>query len=156
MAALTEEVKTFIVQAHACFRKPSLIKRDVKAEFGLDLKRELIQFYHPEKGSKEKRLAKKWAAIFEKTRAAFIEGKVTTGIALQSYRIGLYQRAADFYEEQGNMVLASEMAEKAAKEQGGAYTNKRELTGQGGQPLIPTNVEANIMKAYGGGDDPGK
>lgn len=153
MAALTDEVQTFIVQAHACYRKTALIIRDVQAEFGLTLTRSQVQFYHPERGGKGKRLAKKWKALFMQTRKEFVDGKVEIGIRQQTYRLELYQRAADFYEEQRNYVLASEMAEKAAKEIGGAYTNKRELTGQGGAPLIPENIGAAILKVYGDGAD---
>jgi hypothetical protein len=150
VAALAEEVQTYIVQAHACFRKPSLIVRDVKAEFNVEVSREQVHFYHPEKGSKTKRLAKKWRAIFEETRKAFVERAVTFGIETQAYRLQLYQRAAEFYEERGNYVLAAEMAERAAKEMGGAYTNRRELTGKEGAPLIP-DVAAALVKVYGDG-----
>lgn len=131
MPALSEEVQTFIVQAHACFRKPALIVRDVKAEFGLPLSREQVLFYHPERGGKSKRIAEKWRHIFAETRAAFLKGKVRVGIAHQSYRLSLLQRAADYYEEKGNYVLAAEMAERAAREVGGAYTNRRRVTVEG-------------------------
>jgi len=160
MAALSDEVKTFIVQAHACFRKPSLIVADVKTEFGISLKRQDVQYYHPEKNS-GRRLAAKWKELFAATRKAFVEGKVTVGIAQQTYRLELYQRAAEYYEGKGNLVLAAEMAEKAAKEVGGAYTNRRELTGRGGEPLVPPDIAATILKVYGdggsdGGGDAGK
>lgn len=160
MPSLSEEVQAFIVQAHACFRKPSLIIRDVEAEFGVKVKRDQVQFYHPEKGSKTKRLGDKWKTLFAETRKAFVNGKVEVGIAKQAYRLGLYQRAAEYYEENGFFALAAEMAERAAKEVGGAYTNKRELTGGGGKPLVPEVITSAILKVYGvdspGGGEPGK
>lgn len=127
MAKLTEEIQTFIVQAHACFRKPSLIIKDVGAEFGVKLTRDQVQFYHPERGKKNKRLGKKHVSLFYATRKAFLDRKVEIGVAAQSYRLSYYQRAADFYEERGNYVLGAAMVEKAAKEVGGAYTNKHLL-----------------------------
>jgi hypothetical protein len=151
MQKLTEEIKAFIVQAHACYRKTSLIQRDVKAEFSVDVDRQLIHFYHPEKGSKGKRLPKKWRTLFEKTRGAFDDGKVLAGISRQAYRIDLYQRGADHFESLGYYTQAAEMAEMAAKEMGGAYTNKRELTGEGGKPLIPNNISGAILRVYGEG-----
>lgn len=140
MPKLSEEIQAFIVQAHACFRKPSLIAKDVVAEFGVKLARDQIQFYHPDKGAKGKRLALKWKTLFAATRKEFVESKAQVGIAQQTYRLLLYQRAAEFYEEQGNMVLAAEMAERAAKEVGGAFTNKQEhkfdLTGLSDEDLL--------------------
>jgi hypothetical protein len=151
MAKLAEEVQAFIVHAHARFRKPSLIIKDVKAEFSVDVSREQVLFYNPERGGEGKRLAKKWKKIFDAAREAYIKAEVEIGIAHQSYRLELYQRAADYYENLGNYVLAAEMAERAAKEKGGAYTNRRELTGHGGQPLIPSNIESQIEKVYAEG-----
>jgi len=132
MAKLSEEVQVFIVQAHACHRKASLIAKDVEAEFGIHLERDQIQFYHPHKGAKGKRLAQKWRDLFTETRKAFTARQVEIGIAQQSYRLGIYQRGADYYEKIGNYVLASEMAERAAKDLGGAYTNARVLSGPKG------------------------
>lgn len=131
MPALSEEVQTFIVQALACYRKPSLIVKDVKAEFGAAVTLDQVRWYDPGRGSKSKRIARKWRDLFTQTRAAFNADKVQIGIAKQSYRLMLYQRAAEYYEGQGNFVLASRMAERAAKEVGGAYTNKRTVTVEG-------------------------
>jgi hypothetical protein len=150
MAALSEDAQTFIVQALACGRRPSFVVKDVKAEFGLTVSREQVLFYHPERGGEGKRLAQKWKDLFAKTQAAYEAEKVKVGIAQQTYRLLLYQRAAEFYEERGNYVLAAEMAVLAAKEVGGAYTNKRELTGRGGEPLVPPDIAATILKVYGG------
>jgi hypothetical protein len=150
LATLSDEIQAFIVQAHACFRKPALIVRDVKTEFDVVVTRQQVQFYHPERGGdRRKKAAEKWRLLFAETRKAFVEGKVEVGIAKQTYRLQLYQRAAEFYEQKGNMVLAAEMAEKAAKEEGGAYTNRRELTGQGGTPLVPEVLVSALAKAYG-------
>ncbi len=38
-------------------------------------------------------------------------------------------------EDQGNMVLAAQLLEQAAKEMGNAFTNRRELTGKDGKDL---------------------
>ncbi|HEX8177868.1 MAG TPA: DUF2280 domain-containing protein [Pyrinomonadaceae bacterium] len=135
MANLSEEVQEYIVTALACGRKNSLIRAEVATEFALTVTRERVLFYHPEKGSKTKRLAKKWKDLFYETQKAFNEGKVQVAISNQLFRLGVYQRAAEFYEKERQYVLAAEMCEKAAKEIGGAYTNRRELTGKGGGPI---------------------
>lgn len=131
MAALTEEIQTFIVQALARYRKPSLVAKDVKAEFGVTLDRRQVAFYDPERGGKGKRLAPKWRDLYYEERSIYLNGKVAAGIAAQNYRLDYYQRAAEFYEERGNYVLGAAMVEKAAKEVGGAYTNKRTVTVEG-------------------------
>jgi hypothetical protein len=43
----------------------------------------------------------------------------------------------DRVQGQGNMALAAQLIEQAAKESGGAFTNRREMTGKDGAPLIP-------------------
>lgn len=155
MAKLSEELQTYIVQAHACFRKPALIVKDVKAEFGVEVTSEQVKFYHPARGKKNKGLGEKWKALFDETRKAFLERLVELGVAHQSWRLELYQRAAEFYEEKGNYVLAAEMAERAAKEVGGFYVSQREITGRGGAPLVPPHISGSILKAYGDAGDRG-
>jgi hypothetical protein len=45
------------------------------------------------------------------------------------------QRMADKAEGQGKRVLAVSLMEQAEKEVGDSYTNRRELTGKGGNPM---------------------
>ena len=42
-----------------------------------------------------------------------------------------------------NIVLAASLLEQAAKEQGGMFTNKREVSGPNGGPIptMPTTIE---------------
>ena len=125
MAKLAHEIQVFIVQSLARWRKPSLIVKDVKAEFGVTLDRRQVAFYDPETGG-EKRLAKEWRELFEQTRSAYVQGTVQIGIAHKSFRLAMLHRIAERAEGQGNILLAMQAAEQAAKEQGGLYTNRRE------------------------------
>ena len=134
MAKLTHEIQAYIVQALARWRKPSLIVKDVKAEFGVALDRRQVAFYNPEAGG-EKRLAKEWYELFDETRRAYVEGTVQIGIAHKSFRLSMLHRIAERAEEQGNLMLAMQAAEQAAKEQGNLYTNKREHSGPDGRPI---------------------
>lgn len=140
MPALDDETKAFIVVALACYRKPALVVRDVQAEFGVSITRQQVAQYHPERGGEKKRLGKKWRDLFDKSREEFLSGRVQVGIAHQSYRLMLLQRLADRAEETGNAGLAREVAEQAAKEVGGAFTNARVHSGPGGGP-IPVSIE---------------
>lgn len=142
MPALDDEIKAFIVVALACYRKPALVVRDVQAEFGVPITRSHVAQYHPERGGEKKRLGRKWRDLFAKSREEFLSGKVQVGIAHQSYRLMLLQRLADRAEETGNAGLAKEVAEQAAKEVGGAFTNARVHGGPGGGPIpISISVE---------------
>jgi hypothetical protein len=142
---LTDEVKTFIVQALACFDGPSMVARAVKEEFGETITRQSVENYDPNKRA-GRDLADKWRALFEETRKAFLEDTATIGISHRAVRLRALQRMAEKAETSGNMVLASSLLEQAAKEVGDSYSNRRELTGKGGAPLaivvqpIPSGV----------------
>ncbi len=155
MAALDKDQQAFIVQSHARFRKTSLIVRDVKAEFGIDVSRQQVLFYNPERGGK-KRISKEWQELFDKTRKEYLEGQYKVGIQHQTYRLELLQRIADHAEEIGNLVLAKDAAKQAAEEVGGAFTNKRVLTGPNDTALIPPSVTIALDKVYGGDPTEGK
>jgi hypothetical protein len=137
MAALTDDVKAFVVQALACFDTPTQVANAVKEEFGLEITRMQVSTYDPTKFM-GRNLSKKWREIFEATRKAFLEDQASIPIANQNFRLralnNLYQNAAS----RGNAALAAQLLEQAAKESGGSFTNRREMTGRDGAPLIPT------------------
>lgn len=130
-AKLNNEVRTFIVQALACFDGPSAVVKAVQEEFGITITRQSVETYDPNKRA-GRGLAEKWRTIFEETRAAFIEDTSKIGISHRAVRLRALQRMTEKAETQGNMVLASSLLEQAAKEMGGAFTNRREVTGKDG------------------------
>jgi len=140
MAALTDDVKAFVVQALACFDTPTQVANAVKEEFGLEITRMQVSTYDPTKFM-GRNLSKKWREIFDATREAFLRDQATIPIANQNFRLRaldrLYQNAAS----RGNAALAAQLLEQAAKEAGGSFTNRREMTGKDGAPLLPTNPQ---------------
>lgn len=136
MAQLTEPVKLAITQALACFDTPTQVADFVKEEFGIVITRQQASQYDATKTT-GKSMSKKLRAVFEATRAAFLESTADIPIAQQSYRLRVLQRMLTKAEKQGNMAMVSQLLEQAAKESGGAFTNKRELTGKDGRPLMP-------------------
>lgn len=153
---LTDEVKTHIVQALACFDSPSIVSAAVKKEFGVEASRQLVESYDPTKRSASG-LATRWRLLFEETRRAFLKDTSKIGISHRAVRLRALQRMADKAEGQGNMVLASSLLEQAAKEVGGSYTNRRELTGKDGGPVqtidasgMSTEALAELMGALNG------
>lgn len=137
-AKLSDEVKTYIVQALACFDSPSVVSAAVKKDFGLDVSRQLVESHDPNKKAASG-LAPKWRVLFDETRKTFLEDTATIAISHRAVRLRALQRMADKAETQGNMVLASSLLKQAAEEVGGAYTNRREITGKDGKDL-PTPV----------------
>ncbi|MBY5657167.1 DUF2280 domain-containing protein [Rhizobium leguminosarum] len=133
-AKLSDEVKTYIVQALACFDSPSIVAASVKKEFGVEVSRQLVESHDPNKKAAGG-LAPKWRALFDETRKTFLEDTASIAISHRAVRLRALQRMADKAETQGNMVLASSLLKQAAEEVGGSYTNRRELTGKDGKDL---------------------
>ncbi|MCA0961163.1 DUF2280 domain-containing protein [Salipiger bermudensis] len=144
---LPEEVKTYIVQALACFDTPSVVSKSVKDEFGLNVARQKVESYDPTKRA-GKNVSKKHRELFDATRAAFLEDTSEIAISHRAVRLRALQRMAEKAESQGNMVLASSLLEQAAKETGGSYTNRREVGGLGGGPV--QHEVRTLSDFYGG------
>ncbi|KXJ45881.1 DUF2280 domain-containing protein [Marinobacter sp. Hex_13] len=126
MARLKPEQKLFIVQRLACFDTPTMVAKAVREEYQVELSRQVVEGYDPTKYA-GRNLAKKYKQVFEDTREAFLED--TSGIAIshKAVRLRTLQRMAEKAETMGNMVLAKDLLEQAAKEAGDAYSNKRVL-----------------------------
>lgn len=147
MAVLKDDVKLAIVQALACFDTPSQVVDHVKQEFGLALSRQQVAGYDPTKPS-GKNLSKKLLEVFSHTRERFLADVSTIPISQQSYRLRVLQRNLERADQRGNAAMVTSILEQAAKELGGAFTNRRELTGKNGQPLAmaTTNVTPEQLK----------
>ncbi|QXX79000.1 DUF2280 domain-containing protein [Alcaligenes faecalis] len=134
MAKLNEAVQRFIVQALACYDTPSQVAEAVKEEFGIEITRQQAASYDPTK-TMGKTLAKKWRDLFDETRTRFRREVAEIPIADQAFRLRQLHRMANEAMRRKNIVLAASLMEQAAKEMGGMFTNKRELSGPGGKPM---------------------
>jgi len=134
MAALDVKVKRYIVQALACWDTPTQVVKAVKEEFGLDLPRQQVATYDPTKAA-GRDLSKELRALFDDTRKRFKETIDDIPIANQAFRLRVIERLARDAESQGNKALVAQLVEQAAKEVGGAYTNRRQI--EGGDPSKP-------------------
>ncbi|RZZ85678.1 DUF2280 domain-containing protein [Pseudoxanthomonas winnipegensis] len=131
MAALSSETKAFIVQSLACFDTPSQVVEAVKGHFGVEITRQQAESHDPTKFA-GRDLGGKWVALFHESRARFKEETVNIPIANRAYRLRALDRMAVKAEGMRNMALAAQLLEQAAKETGGAYTNRREIEHSGG------------------------
>lgn len=141
MAKIPDDVKAFIVTRLACYEPPSRVAAAVKAEFGLDMPRQHVQLYDPEKGQKP---AKKWCDLFDATRKKLLAGVDTTPGAHIGVRVATLWRLCERAEGMGNIPLAASLLEQIAKETGGLYTNRRELTGKNGGPIATKDVTPDL------------
>lgn len=124
MAALKNEVKSFIVQALACFDTPSQVVEAVKNEYGVVVSRQQVETHDPTK-SAGKGLAVKWVTLFHDTRKRFREETAEIPIANRAFRLRGLGRMAEKAENMRNLALTAQLYEQAAKEVGDAYVNRR-------------------------------
>ena len=133
MAALKEPVKIFIVQALACRDTPQEVAEQVLQEFGVKVDRKQCQSYDPTKAA-GKNLSKKFIELFNKTRADFDAGLIDIPIAQKYYRLKQYQKHLE--KNARNTVMSLNIMKQAAQDLGGQFTNRQELTGKDGEPLM--------------------
>ena len=136
MAALKEPVKIFIVQALACRDTPQEVADQVLQEFGVKIDRKQCQLYDPTKAA-GKNLSKKFVELFHKTRADFDTGLIDIPIANKHYRLKQYQKQLE--RNAKNTVMSLKILEQAAKDCGGQFTNRQEITGKDGKPIETIN-----------------
>lgn len=134
MAILTENIKIFVVQGLACFDTPSQIASAVKEQFGVEMPRQQVARYDPTK-THNKDVSPRLRAVFETARAKFIENVSAIPVAQRAYRLRALQRSVERAEQIGNIAMVASLLEQAAKEMGGMFTNRRELTGKDGNAL---------------------
>ncbi|HAV3471975.1 TPA: DUF2280 domain-containing protein [Acinetobacter baumannii] len=145
MAALKEPVKIFIVQSLACRDTPQEVVENVKQEFDVEISRSQCQAYDPTKYS-GRNLSQKYVELFEKTREEFDKGLIDIPIANKYYRLKQYQRQL---EKTRNVKTALKILEQAAKDIGGQFTNRQEITGKDGGPVQTVNSEIQVpMEDY--------
>ena len=148
MAALSPEVKAFIVQALACIDTPTQIASQVKQEFGLDISIQQVSSYDPTKAI-AKNLGQKWIDLFNATRTRFQTELSDIPIANKAYRLRALNRMMTSAEKMRNMALAASLMEQAAKECGDAYTNKQKVEHSGG---LAVSSVASVMDEIGDED----
>lgn len=127
MASLTSEIQSFVVQQLAWYRTPTQVVEDVQEEYGVDVSRSQVQYYHPEKGDREPK--KEWTEQFYDLREAIRNGRVDVAIGQEVWRLRQLLQIYRKLMEMGHYLGAAEILEQAAKDRGGKYTNRTELEG---------------------------
>lgn len=146
MAALSNDVKAFIVQALACFDTPSQVVEAVQKEFSIAVTRQQVETHDPTKYS-GKGLAKRWVALFEDTRKRFREETADIPIANRAYRLRALGRMAEKAESMKNMALTAQLLEQAAKEVGDVYVNRQTKADVPQDNQVPTSIRVEVVNA---------
>jgi hypothetical protein len=157
---LPKHVKLFIVQAVACFDSPATVAEAVNQEFGIEIPRQQVEKYDPTKRGGAG-LSEKYKAIFETTRQQFVKSTVAIGWSHRPARLRSIQRIGETAEATGDLALALQAVEQAAKEMGGLYTNQRILELEGKpkpadvdvlspERRFPQDRLAHLREVYGG------
>ena len=143
MATLKEPVKIFIVQALACRDTPQEVADLVKQEFDIEIDRMQCSSYDPTKVA-GRNLSKKYVQLFNDTRQKFDEGLIDIPIASKYYRLKQYQKQL---EKTKNAKTILKILEQAAKDVGGQFTNKTEVTSEVTLTTVTQATDEQVAEA---------
>lgn len=127
---LPDDVRAFIVMSYARFALTRDIHKAVMDEFGLDVDSKTLCNHMLDRPSRAAEMGARWVALFNETRAAFREQVEAIPITNPAYRLSKMQRYFDILDSKDAIGPAMSVLEQAAKEAGGAFTNRRELSGK--------------------------
>lgn len=132
MAQLKKEIKIFIVRSLAQFNTPTETAQAVHQEYGVQITKQNCEKYDPTKRSGQD-LSAELRKEFEATRQDFLDKPQNIPISNLSYRQARRQKVLE--GAGNNKMLIMSVLEQAAKDVGGVFTNRKEITGKDGKPL---------------------
>lgn len=132
MAKLRREVQLYIVRSLAQFNTPTETAQAVQQEFGIEMTRQKCEAYDPTKRTGQN-LSAELKGEFEITRQNFIDNPQHVPLANLTYRLQRMQRVIDGAGKNNILILST--LEQAAKDVGGVFTNRKEITGKNGETL---------------------
>lgn len=128
MARLKKEEKIYIVRSLAVFNTPKQTADLIQQDLKIEVSPQQCESYDPTKRSGQN-LSSELKTEFEATRKAFLNTPQNIPIANLSVRLQHYQHILERVGK--NSVLAMKVLEQAAKDVGGQFTNKQDLTTNG-------------------------
>lgn len=145
MAALRPLEKRFVVELLAVYTSTEDVVDLFAKEFpGRETNRKQVWEYDLSKPANVEKRGSELVKLFDATRKAYLEETKDVRIAHKGWR--LRELESLYFEEKrgGFRKSAKATLEQVAKEQGGLYTNRHELTGKDGAPL-PTPAPTVVM-----------
>lgn len=144
MARLTHAQQREMVIMLARFSKPAEVQKFFRAEYGILVSIQQIVAYDIR--NPQFRAASKWRSLFEATEKAYIEQVATIPIAHRGFRLNLLQEAALEARYRKNYVVMAQLLEQAAKEVGGALTNRRTIDVSDDRAPAQLSEEEKLLK----------
>lgn len=120
MPRLKKNQKIKIVKHLACMKSPSEVVEAVKQEFGIEIPRSQVCLYNPDLISGTN-LSKELRHLYYDTRRKYVEEESEVPVFHKGYRMNEIQDLYEKAKRAGNIVLAMQLLEQAAKESGGFY-----------------------------------
>lgn len=138
-----DDVNAYIVKRLAVHDDPKAIRRDLNDRHDIEMAEKDILALSPEYCAcyGHKLPAAKWVKLFTETRERFLTNpdefvpEMNKGV-----RVRMLSLAAREYQTKGNYNGMSKMLEQIAKETGNMYTNRVELTGANGGPVVTKDM----------------
>lgn len=139
MARLNKRVKLYIVRSLATYETPTETAKGVQEEFGITVTKQQCEAYDPTKKTGQD-LSEEFKKEFYRIREDMNKNINSIPIANIAYRLKRLQNFIDHDQFKSNPVIVPNLLEQAAKEVGGLYTNRKEITGADGGPLQSENT----------------
>lgn len=141
---LSDEAKDFATICFARYMRPSQVIAAVEERFGVTIDKRVIQNYDPET-VKGHQLGKKRKALFAAARERFLQELEQIPIASKVVRLQQLQAHYNKAADAGNVRMALDILEKAAKEAGGVHTNRTEVN-VNGKVVVREEVSEDEMR----------
>lgn len=159
MTTLKDEHRRFIIEMFAAFSTLDEIEKALQDVYGLPVPKSTILRHNPDTVQGKAELGAQWKTLFADRRKHFLEDLASIPIASAAYRLGRLQKIIDDPVKSKSPPLVMDALEQAAKEMGGVFTNKRDVTSNGETlAVIGIEVVQPATNPYGkrpGGTDAG-
>jgi len=107
----------------ACFATPMQVVTTVREKFGIEVSRQCVEAHHPERRAGAK-LSPALCVLFYETRAKLLAELDNIGLASRAGRLRGLERMFEQAERMGNLALAVQLIQQAAREVGGMYERR--------------------------------
>ena|SRR5476649_1760417 len=123
MRGLPKAVRMHILTELACFATPMQVVTTVREKFGIEVSRQCVEAHHPERRAGAK-LSPALCVLFYETRAKLLAELDNIGLASRAGRLRGLERMFEQAERMGNLALAVQLIQQAAREVGGMYERR--------------------------------
>lgn len=147
---LDDKHKTWLVIRWAAYGRGDEVRREFGEEFGFSPPAGVLRKYNLSGMSEDqcKKLGKhKWFDLFTRSRNEFEASIKDIPVANATYRVKRLDEMFHHYFDRKAFTAAAKMLEQAAKETGGAFTNRREVDGQIKHDLTVEEVPMDVKRS---------